>query len=33
MIIEYAGEVIRNALTDLREKYYESKVKSMPYEL
>lgn len=26
MIIEYAGEVIRNALTDLREKYYESKV-------
>lgn len=27
MIIEYAGEVIRNALTDLREKYYESKVK------
>ncbi|KAH3692518.1 hypothetical protein DPMN_194360 [Dreissena polymorpha] len=25
MIIEYAGEVIRNALTDVREKYYESK--------
>lgn len=26
MIIEYAGEVIRAALTDKREKYYESKV-------
>ncbi|XP_052803783.1 uncharacterized protein LOC128233934 [Mya arenaria] len=25
MIIEYSGEIIRNALTDLREKYYESK--------
>ena len=26
MIIEYAGEVIRTSLTDVREKYYESKV-------
>jgi histone-lysine N-methyltransferase MLL1 len=26
MIIEYAGEVIRAALCDQREKYYESKV-------
>ena len=26
MIIEYAGEVIRGSLTDIREKYYESKV-------
>lgn len=26
MIIEYAGEVIRNSMTDTREKYYESKV-------
>ena len=29
MIIEYAGEVIRGSLTDMREKYYESKVQSM----
>ena len=27
MIIEYAGEVIRAALCDKREKYYESKVR------
>ena len=27
MIIEYAGQVIRAALCDKREKYYESKVK------
>lgn len=26
MIIEYAGEVIRSAMTDRREHYYESKV-------
>lgn len=26
MVIEYAGEVIRSALTDKREQYYESKV-------
>ena len=26
MIIEYAGEVIRGSLTDMREKFYESKV-------
>ena len=26
MVIEYAGEVIRSALCDKREQYYESKV-------
>ena len=26
MVIEYAGTVIRSVLTDMREKYYESKV-------
>ena len=29
MIIEYAGEVIRTSLTDVREKYYESKVHAL----
>ena len=29
MIIEYAGEVIRAALCDKREKYYESKVQNL----
>ena len=26
MVIEYAGTVIRSVLTDMREKYYDSKV-------
>ena len=29
MIIEYAGEVIRSAMTDRREHFYESKVSFM----